>query len=213
MTAAVVKVVAKTTYSSTYESCVLVGSTKLIGIAVAMPIIIDVIVCGLTLWNALFRRRVQEVTLLDCLMHDGFFHFIAMLFTRLFAVLNTLLAPSSQLFLGLLLCWTLITVVLSRLTIQLRSVDDSQSHHSQGSRHSQITLQEYDEEPSSPPPDKYTFSPYQEERPTTTLRKKMTLTGSSSGSSQGLGLGELKVIDEELEVIEISPPSLQGQYR
>jgi len=173
--------------------------------------IVDILVFGLTLYNAVIRRKEQGVSTVTRLYNDGFFHFSTILLSRIFSILNTTLASPTIVLVGLLLSWMIVTVVLSRLIIRLRtsgnpytwtttSLSFRNPNPNTGSHQTNDEMLFNPETDAYTPTDKFTFNPYE--------LTALPNSRHKHASSSAFGQHELKVIkEEEEEEPEVEPDS------
>ncbi|CAE6528966.1 unnamed protein product [Rhizoctonia solani] len=102
----------------------------------AAPLGFEILIFAMTLHKCLEHAKTQQlqVPLLRTLYRDGFLYFLVIVVMRILNLALWIVAPVSLLFLGLYFIWALITLLISRLLLNLRNV----STHTQWSAETDI---------------------------------------------------------------------------
>ncbi|KAH7334329.1 hypothetical protein B0J17DRAFT_720738 [Rhizoctonia solani] len=102
----------------------------------AAPLAFEILIFAMTLHKCLEHAKTQQlqVPLLRTLYRDGFLYFFVIVVMRILNLALWIVAPVSLIYLGLYFIWALITLLISRLLLNLRDV----STHTQWSAETDI---------------------------------------------------------------------------
>lgn len=111
-------------YSKLAKMCSSDYRPKLMSALWAFALFSEAIVFVMTTIKAIEHRRSNEVQppLLKSLYRDQFFYYVTIIFVRTFNLVIWNFLPPSLLFLGVFFIWALVTAVVSRMMLNLRSV-------------------------------------------------------------------------------------------
>ncbi|KAG8688355.1 hypothetical protein FRC08_011481 [Ceratobasidium sp. 394] len=84
----------------------------------------EIVIFGMTLYKCLEHAKAQQLhtPLLKTLYRDGFLYFLIIVVIRILNLALWIVAPPSLIYLGLYFIWSLITLLISRLLLNLRNV-------------------------------------------------------------------------------------------
>ncbi|KAG9081904.1 hypothetical protein FS749_007293, partial [Ceratobasidium sp. UAMH 11750] len=90
----------------------------------AAPLGFEIVIFGMTLYKCLEHAKSQQLhtPLLKTLYRDGFLYFLIIVVIRILNLALWIVAPPSLIYLGLYFIWSLITLLISRLLLNLRNV-------------------------------------------------------------------------------------------
>ncbi|KAJ1301669.1 hypothetical protein OPQ81_008907 [Rhizoctonia solani] len=124
------------TYSSLAGICSVAEKPVTLQAVWAAPLVFEILIFAMTLYKCLEHAKTQQlqVPLLRTLYRDGFLYFLVIVVMRILNLALWIVAPVSLIYLGLYFIWALITLLISRLLLNLRNV----STHTQWSAETDV---------------------------------------------------------------------------
>lgn len=135
-TLALVHMIPHLTYSPLAGICTVPEKPVTLQAIWAAPLGFEILVFGMTLYKCLEHAKSQQlqIPLLHTLYRDGFLYFLVIVVIRILNLSLWIVAPASLIYLGLYFIWALITLLISRLLLNLRNV----STHTQWSAETDV---------------------------------------------------------------------------
>ncbi|CAE6495867.1 unnamed protein product [Rhizoctonia solani] len=135
-TLALLHMIPQLTYSPLAGICSVSEKPVTLQAVWAAPLGFEILIFAMTLHKCLEHAKTQQlqVPLLRTLYRDGFLYFLVIVVMRILNLALWIVAPVSLIYLGLYFIWALITLLISRLLLNLRDV----STHTQWSAETDI---------------------------------------------------------------------------
>ncbi|KAL5639292.1 hypothetical protein ACGC1H_006711 [Rhizoctonia solani] len=135
-TMALLHMIPQLTYSPLAGICSVPEKPVALQAVWAAPLGFEILIFAMTLYKCLEHAKTQQlqVPLLRTLYRDGFLYFLVGRFMRILNLALWIVAPVSLIYLGLYFIWALITLLISRLLLNLRDV----STHTQWSAETDV---------------------------------------------------------------------------
>jgi hypothetical protein len=122
----VVSLQSHTFYDSVFRTCIVVNFSPFLVAVWAIPLVFEFLVLSCSLWNAVDRPRDARIPFSSVLLHDGVAFFAMFASLRSINLILAVVGHGGQAYLGTLIVWTAITVVLNRAIFFFRQKDDLQ---------------------------------------------------------------------------------------
>ncbi|KAG9125541.1 hypothetical protein FRC07_007193 [Ceratobasidium sp. 392] len=128
-TLALIRMIPQLAYSPLAGICSISVKPVTLQAVWAAPLGFEIVIFGMTMYKCLEHAKAQQLhtPLLKTLYRDGFLYFLIIVVIRILNLALWIVAPPSLVYLGLYFIWSLITLLISRLLLNLRNV----SSHSQ----------------------------------------------------------------------------------
>ncbi|CEL53936.1 hypothetical protein RSOLAG1IB_06718 [Rhizoctonia solani AG-1 IB] len=135
-TLALVHMIPRLSYSALAGICSVSEKPVTLQAVWAAPLGFEIIIFVMTLHKCLEHAKTQQLQapILRTLYRDGFLYFLVIVVMRILNLALWIVAPVSLIYLGLYFIWALITLLISRLLLNLRNV----SNHTQWSAETDI---------------------------------------------------------------------------
>ncbi|QRW24708.1 hypothetical protein RhiXN_11620 [Rhizoctonia solani] len=135
-TLALVQMIPQLSYSQLAGICTVSEKPVTLQAVWAAPLGFEILIFAMTLHKCLEHAKTQQlqVPLLRTLYRDGFLYFLVIVVMRILNLALWIVAPVSLIYLGLYFIWALITLLISRLLLNLRNV----SNHTQWSAETDV---------------------------------------------------------------------------
>ncbi|KAF8599788.1 hypothetical protein BDV93DRAFT_609081 [Ceratobasidium sp. AG-I] len=135
-TTALIHMIPRLTYSHLAGICSVNEKPVTLQAVWAAPLGFEILVFAMTLRKCLEHAKSQQlqIPILQTLYRDGFLYFFIIVVTRILNLALWIVAPPSLIYLGLYFIWALVTLLISRLLLNLRNV----SSHTQWSAETNV---------------------------------------------------------------------------
>lgn len=121
---AAIEIIAPLRYDHLTRQCVSDHKPKVLPAQWAVSLILELVVFFMTAVKAIEHRQSDQIRtpILKALYYDQFMYYVAIVFIRIWNLVIWLMFPPSLFFLGLYFIWAVITALVSRIMLNLRSV-------------------------------------------------------------------------------------------
>ncbi|KAF7348232.1 hypothetical protein MSAN_01776800 [Mycena sanguinolenta] len=102
-----------------FVTCLLTSLPRLVSVAFAIQTFFDVLILVIAVYNALERPYQNRGDIINSLANDGFKFILATFFLRTLYLVSSLVGNPGQCFAIVATCWSLVSVISSRLHLRL----------------------------------------------------------------------------------------------